>query len=93
MHSILIQHYLFLFCRKKVIGVKHKLVILDEADSITNKAQNLLNTVIAEYIENTRFVFICNDCNKITEPIQSSCNIISFSFLDKLNLNNKIIKI
>ena len=63
---------------EKVVGVNHKLVILDEADSITNKAQNLLNTVIAEYIHNTRFVFICNECHKITEPIQSRCNIIRF---------------
>ena len=89
----IINNTIIPFCRKKVIGVKHKLVILDEADSITNKAQNLLNTVIAEYIENTRFVFICNDCNKITEPIQSRCNIIRFPRLDKENLNNKIIEI
>ena len=51
-----------------------------------------MNTVILEYIENTRFVFICNDCNKITEPIQSDNNIIRFPRLAKENLNEKIMK-
>lgn len=86
----IINNTIIPFCRKKVIGVNHKLVILDEADSITNKAQNLLNTVIAEYIHNTRFVFICNECHKITEPIQSRCNIIRFPRIEKENIYKRI---
>lgn len=86
----IINNTIIPFCRKKVVGVNHKLVILDEADSITNKAQNLLNTVIAEYIHNTRFVFICNECHKITEPIQSRCNIIRFPRIEKENIYQKI---
>ena len=86
----IINNTIIPFCRKKIIGVNHKLVILDEADSITNKAQNLLNTVIAEYINTTRFVFICNECHKITEPIQSRCNIIRFPRISKENIYTKI---
>ena len=65
-------------------------MILDEADSITNKAQNLLANIIAEYRKNTRFVFICNDCSQITESIQSRCMIIKYSKLNKDDLFDKI---
>jgi DNA polymerase III delta prime subunit len=46
---------------------------MDEADSITSKAQNLLSNIISQYKKNTRIVFICNDCTQIIEAIQSRC--------------------
>jgi len=67
---LIINNTIIPFCKKKIDTNFHKLVILDEADSITNKAQNLLSNIIAEYRKNTRFVFICNDCSQITESIQ-----------------------
>ena len=54
----MIQQTILPFCKKK--SDNYKLVILDEADSITQKAQNLLNNIIAEFKKNTRFIFICN---------------------------------
>ena len=91
------------FCKKKTNCMNnltmnskypsHKLVILDEADSITTKAQNLLSNIIAEFRKNTRFVFICNDCSQITESIQSRCMIIKYGRLSKENLYNKILSI
>ena len=59
-------------------NVNHKIIILDEADSITSKAQNLLNNIIEAYVKNTRFAFICNDSSKITESIQSRCMIFRY---------------
>lgn len=74
----IINNTILPFCKKKTKNNIIKLIILDEADSITNKAQNLLSNIIAEYRKNTRFVFICNDCSQITESIQSRCMIIKY---------------
>ena len=79
------------FCKKK--SNYNKLVILDEADSITQKAQNLLNNIIAEYRKNTRFIFICNQNAKISESIQSRCMILKFPKVKKKHIKEKIIEI
>jgi replication factor C subunit 2/4 len=89
----IINNTILPFCKKKVDKNIHKLVILDEADSITTKAQNLLSNMIAEFRQNTHFVFICNDCNHITESIQSRCMIIKYGKLSKEHLFNKILSI
>ena len=60
----IINNTIIPFCQK-VTNSPEKLIILDEADSITNKAQNLLSNIIAEYKKNCRFVFICNDSTKV----------------------------
>jgi replication factor C subunit 2/4 len=86
----IINNIVLPFCKKKTKNNIIKLVILDEADSITSKAQNLLSNIIAEYRKNTRFVFICNDCSQITESIQSRCIIIKYSKISNEDLYNKI---
>jgi len=86
----IINNTILPFFKKKTKNNIIKLVILDEADSITNKAQNLLANIIAEYRKNTKFVFICNDCSQITESIQSRCMIIKYSKLNRDDLFNKI---
>ena len=65
------------FCKRKTD--KPKIIILDEADSITSKAQHLLTNLMDEY--NTKFIFICNEWHKIDEEIQSRCIIIHFPYL------------
>ena len=86
----IINNTILPFCKKKTKNNIIKLVILDEADSITNKAQNLLSNIIAEFRKNTRFVFICNDCSQITESIQSRCMIIKYEKISNENLFLKI---
>ena len=85
----IINNTIYPFCKKKVNDM-HKLVILDEADSITPKAQNLLSNIISEYSHNTRIVLICNDCTQIIEPIQSRCMIIKYPKINQENLTSKI---
>jgi replication factor C subunit 2/4 len=84
----MIQQTILPFCKKKTNN--YKLVILDEADSITPKAQNLLNNIIAEFKDTTRFIFICNEGFKINESIQSRCMILYFPRISKINLKTKI---
>ena len=78
------------FCKMKIDKKNHKLIILDEADSITSKAQNLLSNIITEFKNNNRFVFICNNCSKLNESIQSKCMIIKFPNINKKYLKKKI---
>jgi len=86
----IINNTILPFCKKKTDHMTHKLVILDEADSITSKAQNLLSNVIAGFKKNTRFIFICNDCSKITESIQSRCMIIKFPRIKSDGIKEKV---
>lgn len=91
----IINNTIIPFCKKNINKNHHthKLIILDESDSITSKAQNLLVNIISEYKKNTRIVFICNDCTQIIEPIQSRCMIIKYPKINNTNLYNKIIDI
>jgi len=61
------------------IECKYKLVILDEADSMTIDAQFALRRVIENCSNNTRFCIICNYLTKIIPGIQSRCAVLKFS--------------
>jgi len=52
-----------------------KVVILDEADFLTQPAQAALRNIIEEYAVSTRFILTCNYIERLIEPIQSRCEI------------------
>lgn len=65
------------------LGSHTKLVILDEADSMTYDAQFALRRVIENYTSNTRFCLICNYETKIINALKSRCMIFKFSPIPK----------
>lgn len=69
---------------------RFKLVILDEADQMTNDAQNALRRIIEKYTENTRFCLITNYLNKITPAIQSRCTRFRFGPLKAEQVNPRV---
>ncbi|KAJ3866834.1 P-loop containing nucleoside triphosphate hydrolase protein [Lentinula novae-zelandiae] len=67
-----------------------KLIILDEADMMTQAAQAALRRVIEQYTKNVRFCIICNYVNKIAPAIQSRCTRFRFSPLPSTEVEKRI---
>jgi len=80
------------FCKRKVDTQDNlpKLVILDEADNITKKAQNTLINLIEKYENTTKFAFTCNDYNKLIEGIQSRCIILRYNTIQQISMFNRL---
>jgi len=56
-----------------------QIVILDEFDGFTSEAMRALRNMMEEYSETNRFIFTCNDINRIIEPIRSRVYEINIS--------------
>jgi replication factor C subunit 3/5 len=67
-----------------------KLIILDEADMMTQVAQSALRRVIEQYTRNVRFCIICNYVNKIIPAIQSRCTRFRFSPLPMTEVEKRL---
>ncbi|KAL7274624.1 replication factor C subunit 4 [Rhizina undulata] len=83
------------FAQKKVTlpEGRQKIVILDEADSMTGGAQQALRRTMEIYSSTTRFAFACNQSNKIIEPLQSRCAILRYSRLTDQQLVKRLMEI
>ena len=68
----------------------YKIIILDEADSMTDEAQDALRVIIEQYSAVTRFCFICNYISKITDAIKSRCSAVYFKKLSNECMINKL---
>ncbi|KAK1778989.1 DNA replication factor C-like protein [Copromyces sp. CBS 386.78] len=83
------------FAQKKVTlpPGRHKIVILDEADSMTSGAQQALRRTMEIYSNTTRFAFACNQSNKIIEPLQSRCAILRYAKLTDAQVVKRLLQI
>ncbi|KAL3936360.1 MAG: hypothetical protein SGBAC_008306 [Bacillariaceae sp.] len=67
-----------------------KLIILDEADAMTNDAQFALRRVIEKYTKNARFCLICNYVSKIIPALQSRCTRFRFAPLSQNQIQSRL---
>lgn len=85
-----VQDIIINFCKKKLdinpedkkLYASHKIIILDEADNMTPKAQVSISSLIEKYHTTTRFALTCNNSSDIIEGIQSRCNIMRYMRID-----------
>ncbi len=79
------------FAEKKNYFTKGiKVIILDEADSMTFDAQFALRRIIEKYSSTTRFCLICNYDNKIIPAIKSRCAEFKFNPISNNIMKEKL---
>jgi replication factor C subunit 3/5 len=70
-----------------------KLIILDEADAMTNTAQMALRRIMEKYTANTRFCIIANYSHKLSPALLSRCTRFRFSPLKEQDIRVLVDKV
>lgn len=82
---------------KSFVSMRHlfaqhqpKLVILDEADNMTQATQFALRRIIEQFASNARFCLICNYSSQIIPALQSRCTKFRFGPLSATEVETRV---
>ncbi|EFA12420.2 replication factor C 40kD subunit [Tribolium castaneum] len=90
-----VRNKIKMFAQQKVTlpPGRHKIIILDEVDSMTEGAQQALRRTMEIYSNTTRFALACNYSEKVIEAIQSRCAILRYSRLTDAQVLARVIQV
>ncbi|KAK9809296.1 hypothetical protein WJX73_002570 [Symbiochloris irregularis] len=90
-----VRNKIKMFAQQKVTlpPGRHKIIILDEADSMTSGAQQALRRTMEIHSNTTRFALACNQSSKVIEPIQSRCAIVRFTRLSDSEVLQRLLHV
>jgi len=90
-----VRNKIKMFAQQKVTlpPGRHKIIILDEADSMTTGAQQALRRTMELYSKTTRFALACNQSDKIIEAIQSRCAVLRYTKLTDSQVLERLLEI
>jgi len=100
-----IRHKIIGFAQTRSFDGGIKVIILDEADSLSSEGARALRNVMEEYHNTTRFILTANYKHKIIDALQSRCHSINFEHTlkdvakhcigillkEKININSEMI--
>jgi len=73
-----------------LLSGKCRIITIYDFDCMTNEAQMALRRIIEIYAQKIRFIFICNNLNKIIEAVQSRTLILKFQSIGMEDIVNRL---
>jgi len=70
-----------------------KVVLLDEADFLTQSAQAAMRGVMEEYSNTSRFILTCNQPQLLSPAIHSRCQQMHFASIDRTDFTARVLTI
>ena len=79
------------FVKSKVpLGQSFKILIMDEAERLTDAAQHALRRLMELYHKTCRVCIICNQPEKVIEYLKSRCSTFNFRYLEGKEIKKRL---
>lgn len=81
-NAAVMRNVVYPFCNSYSVNGKEKILIVDEAENISNKIQDAFK-ILMDSAKNVRFIFITNEIEKMNDAILSRCKArINYNYTD-----------
>lgn len=81
-NAALMRNVVYPFCNNYSVAGKEKILIIDEAENISNKIQDAFK-ILMDSAKKVRFIFITNEIEKMNDAVLSRCTAkINYNYTD-----------